>query len=271
MKPRILSLCLLIGLLFVPEKGLPQPGQMPDLILSFEGPRTAYVNRPVVYNIIVKNDGQASGKAVELVETLPPSLDYVGSKPAGVFKPQTGDTPATVSWQIQEIPPKGKIEIELTLRAKALGRSRNSVKLLSRGTEGPKIPPLETLADLQVMGIPAMHISTYDTEDPVEVGKTTLYVIETRNEGTAPCTGISMTSVIPEQMEFVKCEGPGAACKLEKGQVLFDTVPILAPGARLIYKIQCKALKPGSAKHRAILKYNEFTTSIIDEEGTSVY
>jgi hypothetical protein len=80
-----------------------------------------------------------------------------------------------------------------------------------------------------------------------------------------------MSSVIPEQMEFVKCEGPGVSCKFEKGQVLFDTVPILAPGGKLIYKTHCKAIKSGSAKHRAILKYNEFTTSIIDEEGTSLY
>jgi uncharacterized repeat protein (TIGR01451 family) len=105
----------------------------------------------------------------------------------------------------------------------------------------------------------------------MEVGKITIYVIETRNEGTGPCTGISMTSVIPEEMEFVKCEGPGVACKFEEGQVLFETVPILAPGAKLVYKTYCKAIKVGSAKHRAILKYNEFTTSIINEEGTSVY
>jgi hypothetical protein len=29
--------------------------------------------------------------------------------------------------------------------------------------------------------------------------------------------------------------------------------------------------QPGSAKHRAILKYDQFTTSIMDEEGTSIY
>jgi uncharacterized repeat protein (TIGR01451 family) len=272
MKSIILSLCVLIGFLLFPQTGLTQPGQMPDLRLSIDGPRTAYINRSVVYKIIAKNDGEAPAKVVELVETLPPNLDYVGSKPAGVFKPQKiRDRSATVSWQFQEIPSKGKIEVELTLRAKALGRSRNSIKLLSRATESLKIPPLEALAELQVVGIPTMHINTYDTEDPVEVGKTTIYVIEARNEGTAPCTGIEMSSFIPEQMEFVKCEGPGVACKFEKGQVLFDTVPILAPGAELVYKTYCKAIKAGSAKHRAVLKYNEFITSIINEQGTSVY
>jgi uncharacterized repeat protein (TIGR01451 family) len=246
--------------------------QMPDLKLKKEGLRWTYLQPPLVYKIIVANDGEGPAKAVELVDTLPPNLDYVASKPQGIFlKPPDGGTGATVTWQFAEVPAKGKIEIELTLRAKSLGRCRNSVKLFSKTTEPPYIPPLEAFAELEILGVPAMHISTYDTEDPVEVGKTTIYVVETRNEGTAPCTGINMTSIIPVEMEFVKCEGPGVSCKYENGQVLFDTVPVLAPGEKLVYKIHCKTIKPGSAKHRAILKYDQFTTSIIAEEGTSVY
>jgi uncharacterized repeat protein (TIGR01451 family) len=255
------------------QKGHASEGirQGPDLRISKEGPRMVYLHRPVVYKIIITNTGEGPAKAMEMVETLPANLDYVSSKPRGVFKPSIGKTLATVSWQFQEIPPKGKIEIDLTLRAKTLGRCRTSAKLLFRTTEPQQPPPLEAFADLEIRGVPAMHISTYDTEDPVEVGKTTVYVIEIRNEGTAPCTGVNMTSVIPEEMEFLKCEVTGASCKFEKGQVLFDTIPFLAPGEKLMYKIQCKAVKPGSAKHRAILKYDQFASPIINEEGTSVY
>lgn len=245
--------------------------QMPDLKISMEGPRLTYILRPVVYKIVVRNDGEAPAKTMELLESLPSNLDYVSSRPQGGFKPSSGETLATVLWQFQEIPPKGKIEIELTLRAKTLGRSRSSAKLLSKATVPPYVLPLEAISDLEIRGIPAMHISTYDTEDPVEVGKTTVYVIEARNEGTGPCTGVNMTSIIPEELEFLKAEGPGASWKYEKGQVLFDTVPFLAPGEKLIYRIYCRAIKPGSAKHKAILKYDQFTTSIIDEEGTSLY
>ncbi len=271
MKSKSFRLCVLIFVLLLPQIGLAQVDKGPDLKLSIEGPRMVYFHQQVVCKVIITNNGEAPAKTVELLKSLPPNLDYVGSKPAGVFKPQSGDSLATVSWQFQEIPPKGKIEIELTLGAKALGRSRISAKLFSRTIDGRRTPPLEAIAELEVRSIPAMHISTYDTEDPVEVGKTTVYVIETRNEGTSPCTGISMTSVIPEEMEFLKCEGPGVSCKFEKGKVVFDTVPFLAPGERLVYKINCRAIKPGSAKHSAILKFNEFTQSVIDEEGTSVY
>jgi uncharacterized repeat protein (TIGR01451 family) len=267
----VLYLCVIGALLFLPQTGFTQPVKGPDLRISMEGPRSVFLHQSLIYRIVVRNEGEGSAKMIELLGTLSSNLDYVSSKPQGVFKLSKGDAPSTGSWQLQEILPGEKIEIELTVRAKALGRCRSSVKLFSRATETPQVPPLEAFADLDIRGVPAMHISTYDTEDPVEVGKTTIYVIEVRNEGTAPCTGIEMTSVVPEGMEFVKADGPGVSWKFEKGQVVFDTVPILTPGQKLVYKIQCKALKPGSAKHRAILKYDQFATSIVDEEGTSLY
>jgi len=269
----ILLACIILPCLSIAQKKPGSEGvdQRPDLRISKEGPRMAGLTQPVGYKIIITNNGDGPAKTMELVETLPSNLDYVSSRPQGFFKPPSGDTLATVSWQFQEIPPKGKIEIELTLRPKAVGRSRTPLKLISRTIEGPKTPPLETITELEILGIPAMHISTYDTEDPVEVGKKTIYVIETRNEGTSPCTGVSITSIVPEEMELVKCEGPGVPCKFEKGQVLFDAVPSLAPGERLTYKIHCRAIKPGSAKHKAILKYDQFTTWIMNEEGTSIY
>jgi len=254
----ILLACIILPCLSIAQKKPDSKGvdQRPDLTISKEGPRVAYLPRPIVYKMIIANNGEGPAKAVELVDTLPPNLDYVASKPQGIFlKAPDGGTGATVTWQFGEIPPKGKIEIELTLRAKSLGRCRNSVKLLSKTTEPPYIPPLEAFAELEILGLPAMHINTYDTEDPVQVGKTTIYVVETRNEGTAPCTGINMWCIIPEEMEFVKAEGPKESWKFEKRLVLFNTVPVLAPGEKLVYTIHCKATKPGSARHTAILKY----------------
>lgn len=267
----IFSMYVLVALLFFPQTGLTQSGQIPDLRISIEGPRTLYLYRSADYKIIVTNNGNGPAKTMELVETLPSNLDYISSKPQGVYKPSSGDTLASVSWQFQEIPPQGKSEFELKTSAKALGRSRTSVKLISGTIDGPKIPPLEAILEIEIRGIPAMSISSYDTEDPVKVGEKTIYVVEARNEGTGPCTGVRMTNNIPEEMELVKCEGPGVSCKFEKGQVLFDMVPFLAPGAKLTYKIHCRAIKPGSAKNRAVLNYDQFTTLIINEEGTSVY
>ena len=50
-----------------------------------------------------------------------------------------------------------------------------------------------------------------------------------------------------------------------------DAVPILQPGEKPVYKVVCKVIKAGSARHAAILTYDEFDKPMIDEEGTSCY
>lgn len=243
----------------------------PKLTIVKDGPRLAYLHKPMENKIIITNEGDGAAKNVEIIDTLPKHLDYIKSNPRGTFRPAAGERLATVTWSLSEIPANGKVEIALELRSKMMGRCRNGVKLISKATEPPVINPMEAFLEIEIIGVPAMALSTYDTEDPVEVGKTTVYVIEVRNEGTSNCTVVQMTSKMPEEMEFVKAEGPGVSFKQEGNNVVFDAVPVLPPGEKLTYKVLCRATKPGSAKHAAILQYVEFQKPIMDEEGTSVY
>jgi uncharacterized repeat protein (TIGR01451 family) len=243
----------------------------PKLTIAKDGPRLSYLHKSLDNKIVITNDGDGPAKDIEVVDTLPRHLDYIKSSPRGTFRPAVGEKLATITWNLSEIPANGKVEIALELRAKAMGRCRNGVKLISKSVEPPVIPPMEAFLDIEIIGIPAMHISTYDTEDPVEVGKTTVYVVEVRNEGTSNCTVVVMKSRIPEEMELLKAEGPGVSSKQEGEFLVFDAVPVLPPGEKLTFKILCRATKPGSAKHAATLRYNEFIRDITDEEGTSVY
>lgn len=250
----------------------PRNGEESGLKLSNEGPRTCYVHRNISYKIIVENVGDRTGKNIEVIDTLPELMEYVESTPSGSFAPKTEDKPATVTWQLGDIAPKGKLEIILNVRAKSAGRCVNSVKLLSKSDDPPAISPLEAVAETTILTIPAMHISTYDTEDPVEVGKETIYVVEIRNEGTSDCTGVKIKSAIPAEMELIKADGP-TSYKLDDKtkEVVFEPVALLHPGEKRTYKMTCKTVNAGSAKHTATLTYDQFERPIIDEEGTSCY
>ena len=242
----------------------------PILKLTKQGQPVVFLNKPASYDITVVNEGTGSGKNLILVDRLPKQLDYISSTPRGVFRPGRGDQLATITWKIGDLEPKKQRVINLQVRANSIGRCRNSVKLTSETAEPPQIIPLEAHADTNIIGVPAMHINSYDTEDPVEVGKQTIYVIECRNEGTSPCTNVIMANHLDDEMEFLSASGP-VTFKVKGNDVLFDPVPILQPGEKLIYKIVCKAVKEGSAKNTATLRYDQFTKPIIDEEGTSIY
>lgn len=239
----------------------------PTLEITKVGPRLVFLHKGVSYKITIENKGDGSAQDVTVIDTIPAEMDYISSNPAGIFKGR--EKPATVTWKFPEIKAGSKLEIELTLHGKITGRCKNVVKMFS-STDPLLQTPITAEAQTQIMGVPAMHISSYDTEDPCEVGSQTIYVIEVRNEGTSPCTSVKLVGKIPEEMEFVSAEGP-TPYKLEAGTVYFEDVAIVQPAGRLVYKIVCKAVKAGSAKNTATLRFAQFEKEIIDEEGTSVF
>ena len=242
------------------------PGNVQDLTLSVGGPRLAYLHRPLSLVLTLFNARKEAVKDGLVIVVLPPELEYVKSTPPGAYlKP-------TVTWSTGDLAPESRKEIVLECRAALTGPGRVTGVFTSESLHSASgmRASLGTGYDLKIIGIPAMHISTYDTEDPVEVGKQTVYVVETRNEGTGPCTNILITCQIPEQMEFVKADGP-VPSKQAGGKVSFEAVPLLKPGEKLVYKVTCKAVREGSAKHTATLQYDQFDKTITDEEGTSIY
>jgi uncharacterized repeat protein (TIGR01451 family) len=229
-----------------------------------KGPRLVSLLGQSVYRITLNPMGESLQQARITCE-LPPQLEYVSSSHPCIFRYPVKDRPGELSWDLADVDPWGELTVRLTLRAKATG----IVRITSRLTASRAMPLMASTAT-KIIGCPAMHINSYDTEDPCEVGKETIYVVEARNEGTSPCTNVKLENKIPKQMEYVRAEGP---CKfqVESGVVRFEAVPILQPGEKLTYRIVCKAIKEGSAKNTAILSYDQFDRQILDEEGTSIY
>jgi len=269
----LLTGCLLFTLIISlaackKQESTQPPKEAPPRTFSATGPRLMYLNRTFTCTITVLNSEQEQKKEVTVTSVLPQEVDFIASTPSGVFKPGNVNegSPGLITWQLGDIPPGDRTVIKLELRAKERGDASIELKL----TSPSETAALEETINTKIIGLPAMHISTYDTEDPVEVGKNTIYVIEVRNEGTSPCTNVKLESRIPKEMGYVEAEGP-VAFKYKSGSILFEPYPILQPGDKLTYKMRCKALESGSAKHTAILTYDQFSHPILDEEGTSCY
>ncbi len=249
----------------------------PILKLTKDGPGRVILNKPFEYTIIINNVGDAVAKDMVLVDMLPTDLEYVSATPEpNSIKPAAGQELSTLTWKLGDIQPEQRIEIALKVRAINIARCRNTAKLFSNSPELPILQPLEAYADTTIEGVAAMHINTYDTEDPVEIGKQTIYVVEIRNEGTSDCTNVRMENLLDEEMEFVAAQGytqnqTEIPYKVEGNTVFFDPVPILQPNAKVTYKITGRAIKEGCAKHKASLRYDQFDKVISSEEGTNCY
>ncbi len=243
----------------------------PPFILTQDGPTRLIINKPAEYTITVTNTGDTVAKEMVLINFLPSIFQYLSAEPLPTtVQPASQEELATVTWNLGDILPNQSIIIKLRVRPQGSGIVRYLTRLYSNSIESPFMQPLEVFEEIVVYkGIPAIHINTYDTEDPVEVGKQTIYVVEIRNEGTAPCTHILLKSKAPKGMEFVSAYP--SPYKIDGDLVIFEVVPSLLPGVTLTYKITYRALQEGSAKHTAILHYREFDKDISTEEGTIIY
>ncbi len=113
-----------------------------------------------------------------------------------------------------------------------------------------------------------VHLSTYDTEDPIDVERQTVFVVEVINKGTAPATNIQIRNIIPEPMAFVSTSPQPLYVRGK--EVVFPKVKSLNPGDKITYSITCRAMQGGFAKNTATLEYDEFNKLIIDEEVITI-
>jgi len=113
----------------------------------------------------------------------------------------------------------------------------------------------------------AIHMTTYDTEDPIEVGKGTVYIVEITNKGTKAATNVDLEVRVPDKLAF----GGVATSKGRIESLKFATIDKLAPDEKFTFKVMCVAVAEGSAKFTTTLNYAEFDKPITDQEGTSIY
>jgi uncharacterized repeat protein (TIGR01451 family) len=250
----------------VPERQALQEAKpsIPDLKLQIVVPWLAYLHKAVEYKIWLTNHGNSTLSGLRLINVLTRNLDYIRSRPAGQWNPVS----RIITWNLPTLAPQENLEISVEARIALAGRYANIAQVTWNNQT------IRASQDIQSGCMPAMHLSTYDTEDPVEIGQRTIYVVEVRNESVSECTNLRLINIIPEQMKFVSACVPcdeRIKYTLVDRQVRFDTVPLLPIGEKITYRITCVAIKEGSAKNIAILHWDQFSRDITDDEGTSVY
>jgi uncharacterized repeat protein (TIGR01451 family) len=247
----------------------------PDLAITKTAPKRAHLGREFTYMIEVKNVGSADATNCVLVDRLPEGVEFKEASEAGNYKSAT----RTVEWNL------GTLRVgesrNFSIRVKAMRENmdpgwKNTAKVSC--AEG--IVRQDEAITL-VEAVPAMHIDSYDTEDPVQVGETTVYVITVRNEGQKDATQVQMKINIPDQTTYLSHDG---VTGIEAGSVkinglydaasrtvIFDPIPVTRPGDSATYKVQIRVEGVGDELSTAVLTFAEFSREITVQEPTKYY
>jgi uncharacterized repeat protein (TIGR01451 family) len=229
------------------------------LTLAKTGPERGYVKSAAAYQLTVRNAGILPLANVVLVDPVPSQMSFVSSRGGHLLGNE-------VRWSIGALEPEESRTVDVVLRAQSAGKICNrAAATADRGLRA------EAEACTEFVGVPALLLEVVDTDDPVEVGAETSYIILVRNQGTVPATSIRIEAEVPAQMEVFRVTGP-ADHLMEGRKLLFKTFN-LPPRGQARFEVHVKAKVPGDVRFKVDLWAKELYSGlpVHEEESTTIY
>jgi hypothetical protein len=112
-------------------------------------------------------------------------------------------------------------------------------------------------------------LEVIDTDDPVQIGGRTTYVITATNQGSSPSTNVQITVAVEDAEEIVEASGP-TPITVEGNTGRSAPLATLAPKAKATWQVTVKALKPGDVRFRASMTTAELSRNVEETEATQL-
>ncbi len=237
---------------------------VPRLDVVVSGPNQRFLDLHAVYNFKVTNPGTAPASRVTIHSQVPRGFKVVSANGAGRYDDSTG----MALWFMEELGPGESKEVSLDL----LALNPGAYKLLTTVTADRGLrAAAKTFTRLE--GLPGLQMELIDLADPVEVGKDVNYEIRVRNTGTRTETNLQLVCTLPEKAEFLgaRCGAPGIDAQLQGRDVVFASIPKLAPRADVIFRVTARCLAPGDLRFQARVRADGLESPVLREESTRVF
>ena len=191
-----------------------------DLEVTKLGP-TGAVSRsaPIVYTIIVFNDGPGTAPGVEVTDVVPDGTSYVSAEAS---QGSCAETAGTVTCDLGDLADGERAEVTLTVRADEVGNVTNTVTVSSDAPDPNESDNSDPESTLVVEFSTDLAITKVDDEDPVAVGEEILYTLTAKNTGQRDAAGVIVTDTVPEGTTFVSAVASQGECSEEAGAVSCD-------------------------------------------------
>jgi hypothetical protein len=230
------------------------------LAVQFEGPARQYVGTAATYKLQLHNPGDAPAKNLRVVVDLPTGVKYLtGSEGA---KALAGG--GKVQWTFDQLPPGGQQAVALrcmlalsgAARLEAVSTADDELTATAEATTH-----VEALADLR--------LEIRDPDGPIPVGEETSYELRVRNRGTKTAENVEVVVYFSSGVEPTSADGHPH--RVSPGQVVFNPIPALAPGAEVVLKVQARGETAGNHIFRAEVHCKPLGTRLVREETTHFY
>jgi uncharacterized repeat protein (TIGR01451 family) len=233
--------------------------RQPVLAITKTGPARQYIGRPITYEITVANTGDAPAANTIVEDTIPQAAQAVQTSPACAI------SNSKAVWQLGTLAVNESKKVSITYAPTGAG------SLAQAATASAVCADTVTAtAETTVYGIAAVLLEVIDTDDPVQLGGRTTYVITATNQGSSPCTNVQITVAVEDAQEIVAASGP-TPFTVEGNTATSAPLATLAPKAKATWQVTVKALKAGDVRFRTTMTTAELGRSVEETEATQLY
>jgi hypothetical protein len=229
------------------------------LKIDVDGPKMQFMGVPASYVIRVRNPGTASARNIRLSIRLPAGGKYL----SGLDDARLDASGNTLKWTIESLGP----EVEQSFGMKCLLGSAGANQVQINASAEDDLTA-SAGAMTRAVSVANLTMEVVDPEAPVAVGEEATYEVRVRNRGTKEAGGIEVFVYFSRGIEPTGAEG--GPNRVTPGQVTFQPIASLAPGATVAFKVRARAEAAGNHIFRAEAHCQSLGTRLI-REATNLY
>jgi uncharacterized repeat protein (TIGR01451 family) len=233
--------------------------RQPVLAITKTGPAKQYIGRPTTYEITVANKGDAPAARTTIEDAIPQGAQDIQTSPTAMISGMKA------TWQLGTLDVNDVRKVVITYRpmgAESLAVTATATAVCAE--------PASAKAETTMYGIAAVLLEVIDTDDPVQVGGQTSYIITATNQGSKHSTNMQITAFVEDTGEIVAAEG-STPVTVEGSIARSAPLPSLAPQAKATWKIMVKAIKPGDVRFQATMSTADLGRNVEETEATQFY
>ncbi|MFO0876305.1 MAG: hypothetical protein U0840_02945 [Gemmataceae bacterium] len=232
----------------------------PSLGLTLQGPRQARVGQAVPIRVMVTNPGRNEVGPVRITQTLPQGVEFLRASAGGVYNAQIN----SVTWVMKQLAGGQQQQLSYEVRGRQPGDWA-----LAGSLEVDGMAPMRATHALQLEAIPNLALELTALDDPLPVGRETVYEARVFNGGPAPARDVRVVIQVPASLVPTHAEGP-TPWQIRGQQVVFEPLSEMRQGVDAIYRVRVRADRPGQGRFRAEANAPGLSRPLVQELSSRV-
>ncbi len=206
------------------------------------------------------NPGTAPAGNITVTATLPSGTKFVSSAQGARYSPEQSQA----VWTVPTVAAGGEVALDMLCDTSMPGISRLEVQCKGDGDL-----TASATSSTQVEALANLKLSVEDPTGPVLLDGEAAYQVHLDNRGSAAASNVEVVVYFSTHFEPMSAEG--AHNRITPGQVVFERIPTIAAGQKMMLKIKAKADSPGSHVFRVEVRSDPAGTRLVREGTTRFY